>query len=63
MRIVTRGDLLDRVPQLEDVMGATHCECCGLTRHLRTNEYEQTLCIYCAERATADGWFELGEGD
>ena len=58
--IVTRGDLLERVPESQSVMGATECECCGLTRHLKTDEYGQTLCIYCRERSLADDWFELG---
>jgi predicted transcriptional regulator len=58
--IVTRGDLLERAPGVSDVLSLQRCECCGLTRHLRTNRFEQTLCIYCDERAQEVGWFEAG---
>jgi acetoin utilization protein AcuB len=58
--IVTRGDLLERVPESQAVMGASECECCGLTRHLRTNEYGQTLCIYCYDRGHDGDWYDTG---
>jgi predicted transcriptional regulator len=45
--IVTRGDLLFASPELEAVLGKVRCQCCGLTRHLRSNEHGDTLCIYC----------------
>ncbi|MET0412295.1 MAG: CBS domain-containing protein [Polyangiaceae bacterium] len=47
--IVTRGDLLLARPELEDVLGKARCSCCGLTRHLRTDEHGDTLCVYCLE--------------
>jgi signal-transduction protein with cAMP-binding, CBS, and nucleotidyltransferase domain len=45
--LVTRGDLLLADPALEDVLIKTRCECCGITRHLRTDEDGHTFCIYC----------------
>lgn len=47
--IVTRGDLLLAAPDVEAVLGKCRCECCGLTRHLRTDSDGYTLCMYCAE--------------
>ncbi len=59
--IVTRGDLLRHEPRLEAEMGPCRCDCCGLTRHLRSDSYGQTLCIYCRERSSDIGWLELGD--
>jgi predicted transcriptional regulator len=47
--IVTRGDLLLARPELEDVLGKARCSCCGLTRHLKTDDHGDTLCMYCLE--------------
>jgi predicted transcriptional regulator len=47
--IVTRGDLLLARPELEEVLGKARCRCCGLTRHLKTDDHGDTLCIYCLE--------------
>lgn len=48
--IVTRGDLLRIEPSTEDVLLHARCECCGLTRHLSTDEAGATLCMYCKPR-------------
>lgn len=61
--IVTRGDVLRLADEAETLLGPSHCECCGLTRHLKTNAHGQTLCMFCDERAGEDGWFELGDKD
>jgi CBS domain-containing protein len=55
--IVTRGDLVARWPEADDL---ARCECCGLTRHLSANRFDQVLCVYCHERSEPDDWFELG---
>jgi CBS domain-containing protein len=55
--IVTRGDLVARWPDSDEL---ARCECCGLARHLSTNRFGQVLCVYCHERSEADDWFELG---
>jgi predicted transcriptional regulator len=47
--IVTRGDLLLAEPALKSGFIKSRCECCGLTRHLRTGPAGDTLCIYCYE--------------
>jgi hypothetical protein len=45
--IVTRGDLLHFDGNIEDVLQHARCECCGLTRHLGTDETGATTCMYC----------------
>lgn len=60
--IVTRGDLLELWPEFEELLPGARCECCGATRHLRTNSVERTLCVYCRERSQEHDWFELGAG-
>ena len=50
--IVTRGDLLSADPGLERRFAKSRCQCCGLTRHLRTMADGATLCVYCSEPGT-----------
>jgi hemerythrin-like domain-containing protein len=45
--IVTRGDLLRFDPDIENVLRHARCECCGLTRHLSSDDSGATLCTYC----------------
>lgn len=61
--IITRGDLLEFWPSSEKLLVNGRCECCGLTQHLRTNEHDRTLCVYCKERARPSDWFDIGGGD
>jgi CBS domain-containing protein len=61
--IVTRGDILMASPDGDAVMGPSRCECCGLTRHLRTNDRGQTLCLFCSEGASTESWFDLDVAD
>jgi len=47
--IVTRGDLLEKEPSTEVILGNSRCECCGLTRHLSTAADGRTFCMHCQE--------------
>jgi signal-transduction protein with cAMP-binding, CBS, and nucleotidyltransferase domain len=58
--IVTRADLLRLEPELETALGNCRCECCGLTRHLRSDAHGRTLCVNCRERSSEASWLELG---
>jgi hemerythrin-like domain-containing protein/CBS domain-containing protein len=51
--IVTRGDLLAADPKGEDILVDCRCECCGLTRHLSTDQAGHTFCMYCKDPASA----------
>jgi hypothetical protein len=41
---------------------ATECLCCGSMEGLHADQYGETLCAECQERASGDTWFETGGG-
>ncbi len=49
--IVTRGDVFAHAPGAALAADLPRCSCCGIARHLRTNEEGTTLCIFCQSGA------------
>lgn len=39
-----------------------HCHCCGGSDKVTTDQYGETLCADCQERASGDTWFDMGGG-
>jgi hemerythrin-like domain-containing protein len=60
--IVTRGDLLRFDRSIEDVLLLARCECCGLTRHLSSDDAGGTVCMYCGPLAGSSAVPSAGEG-
>jgi hypothetical protein len=48
--------------------GAVHpksalmCHCCGGIENVTADQYGETLCSECQERASGDTWFDTGGG-
>jgi hypothetical protein len=42
--------------------GAPICHCCGCTEDVATDQYGESLCTECQERASGDTWFDTGGG-
>jgi hypothetical protein len=57
--IVTRGDIVHHFQDAEEALGTVRCACCGLTRHLRTQEDGSVTCIYCTGEREPD-WLLTG---
>jgi predicted transcriptional regulator len=61
--IVTRQDIRAMSPELSDLIAACRCAACGSMEHLRIARDGDYICTSCLERASPDGWFDLGAGD
>jgi CBS domain-containing protein len=61
--IVTREDLVNADPELDNLLFEARCAACGARSHLRPGPDGQCLCRSCQARANDSNWFELGGGD
>ncbi len=61
--IATRLDISEHDEAITDLMSQCKCAACGSLQHLRIGNDGEYLCVSCLDRASPDGWFDLGAGD
>jgi len=61
--VVTRLDLSEHDPVIRELISECKCAACGSHQHLRSGTDGEYLCVSCLDRASPDGWFDLGTGD
>jgi hypothetical protein len=61
--IVTREDLVQADPELDQLLFEARCVACGARRHLRPGPDGQCLCRSCQTRARDSDWCALDVGD
>jgi CBS-domain-containing membrane protein len=61
--IVTREDLLNADPELEQLLAEARCSACGARRHLRPAGGGQCICQSCKARALDTTGLDVGGGD
>ena len=61
--VVTRLDLSEHDEATKELISECKCAACGSHQHLRSGNDGEYWCVSCLDRATPDGWFDLGTGD